>query len=136
MGTVVYIVDPDAQERQWIESVLSPSVDSVRSLDSADALLALLGVREGACLVVSVEPDEAAALELVRELRLAGSKIPVIAIGPAFAFRTATDIARLESTDFLARPLSAQGFRAAVARAGGAVQSTIVPSGTSTGAVK
>jgi hypothetical protein len=47
--TVVYIVDPDAQERQWIEGVLSPSVDSVRSLDNAEALLALLGAREGAC---------------------------------------------------------------------------------------
>jgi FixJ family two-component response regulator len=119
MGTVVYIVDPDAQERQWIENVLSPSVDSVRSLDNADALLALLGAREGACLVLSVDPNESAALELVSELRLAGSMMPVIAIGPDAAFRTATSIARLAFTDFIGRPMSAHGLRSAVARSGG-----------------
>jgi hypothetical protein len=47
--------------------------------------------------------------------------IPVVAIGPDVAFRTATQIAHLEFTDFLGRPISAHSLRAAVARAGGAV---------------
>ena len=119
MGTTAYVVDPDPEERKRIETVLAGSVDAVRSLDSTEALLALLGVRERACLVVAVEPDEAAVLELVRELRLSGSMIPVIVIGPATALRTAIDIARLESADFLERPLSAHRLRAAVRRACG-----------------
>jgi DNA-binding NtrC family response regulator len=120
MGSTTYLIDPDPEERKRIQTILSPSVETVRGLDDAEALLAVLGVREGACLIVSVEPDEAAALELVRELRLSGSKIPVIAVGSGTAFRTATAIARLEFTDFLERPLTAHKLRAAVARACGA----------------
>jgi FixJ family two-component response regulator len=114
MKPTAYVVDPDPEERKRIEAMLSPNVEAVRGLDDAEALLAVLGLREGACLIVSVEPDEAAAVELVRELRLSGSKIPVITVGTGTAFRTATDIARLEFTDFLERPLSAHKLRAAV----------------------
>lgn len=114
MGTVVYVVNPAPEERRWIRAVLAPVVEAVRSLDNAEALLALFGVREACCLVVSVEPDEQVTLELVRQLRLSGSMIPVIAVGPHTAFRTATDIARIEFTDFLERPLSAFRLRAAV----------------------
>jgi DNA-binding NtrC family response regulator len=117
MGNVVYVVDPDARESQWIESVLSPLVEVVRGLDSAESLLALLGARDGACLVVSTDPDEAATLEFVRELRTSGSMIPVIAIGSEATLRTATEFARCTATDFLKRPLSAFHLRAAVLRA-------------------
>jgi DNA-binding NtrC family response regulator len=116
MRPTAYVVDPDPEERKRIEVTLSPSVKAVRSLDDAEALLAVLGVREGACLIVSVEPDEAATLELVRELRLSGSKIPVIVVRSGMAFRTATEIAHLEFTDFLERPLTAHKLRAAVGR--------------------
>jgi FixJ family two-component response regulator len=119
MRRTAYVVDPDPEERKRIEAMLSPSVEAVRGLDDAEALLAVLVGREGACLIVSVEPDEAAALELVRELRLSGSKIPVIAVGSGTAFRTATEIARLEFTDFLERPLSAHKLRVAVESACG-----------------
>jgi len=120
MNPTAYVVNPDPEERKWIEAILSPSVEAVRGLDDAEALLAVLGGREGICLIVSLEPNEAAALELVRELRLLGSKIPVISVGSGTAFRTATDIARLECTDFLERPLTARKLRAAVERACGA----------------
>ena len=120
MTLTAYVVDPDPEERNWIEATLSPSVEAVRSLDDAEALLAVLGVREGTCLIVSVEPNEAAALELVRELRLSGSNIPVIAVGSGTAFRTATEIARLEFTDFLERPMTAHKLRVAVESACGA----------------
>lgn len=117
MGSTAYLVDPDPDERKQIQTILSPTVEVVHGLDDAEALLAVLTGREGACLIVSVEPNEAAALELVRELRLLGSNIPVIAVGSETAFRTATAIARLECTDFLERPLIAHELRAAVGRA-------------------
>lgn len=114
MRPTAYVVDPDPEECKRIQATLAPSVKAVHSLDDAEALLAVLGFREGACLIVSVEPDEAATLELVRELRLSGSKIPVIAVGSGTAFRTATEIARFESTDFLERPVTAHKLREAV----------------------
>ena len=69
MGTTVYIVDPDPQESSWMKATLSTSVDAVRSLDDADGLLALLAPHEGACLLVSVDPSEGSAIQLVRKLR-------------------------------------------------------------------
>lgn len=54
------------------------------------------------------------ALELVRRLRRHGQALPVVVIGPHSAFRTAVDVARLNGTDFLERPVSAQRLRAAL----------------------
>ena len=116
MNTTAYVIDPDPEERERIEAILSPSVEVVCGLDDAEALLAALGVRDGVCLIVSLEPDEAVALELVGELRLSGSEIPVIVVGSRTAFRAATKIARLEFTDFLQRPLTAHKLCAAVER--------------------
>ena len=119
MPTTIYVIDPDPDERTWIESTLGPIVDAVVFLDDGAALLARIGISGGkdACLVASAEPDNTATLELVRELRDRGATLPVIVLGPHSAFRTAVDIARLEATDFLERPVSARQLRAAVSKA-------------------
>jgi two-component system response regulator FixJ len=117
MSTTVLIVNPDPDERKWIASVLASAGLSVVFVDNGDALLARLSIIEGACLIACTEPCEATALELVRNLRSRGVTLPVIVIGPHSAFRTAVDIARLASTDFLERPVSAQELLGAVGRA-------------------
>jgi FixJ family two-component response regulator len=117
MPTTVYVIDPDPDERTWIQSTLASSADAFVVLDDGAALFALLPTCEGACLVASAEPDEAATLKLVRDLRAGGATLPVIVLGPHSAFRTAVDIARLDATDFLERPVSARQLRAAVSRA-------------------
>jgi FixJ family two-component response regulator len=117
MATTVYVVEPDPDERTWIRSVLARSLDAVVFLDDGSALLTHLPGSEGACLVTSAEPDEAATLKLVRDLRGAGATLPVIVLGPHSAFRTAVAIARLEATDFLERPVSARQLCAAVSKA-------------------
>ncbi len=117
MATTVYVVDPNPDERMWIQSALARSVDAVVVLDDASALLANPLGCEGACLIASAEPDEVATLKLVRELRDRGATLPVIVLGPYSAFRTAVEIARLEATDFLERPVSARQLRTAVSKA-------------------
>jgi FixJ family two-component response regulator len=117
MPITVYVIDPDPDERTWIESALAPIAGTVVVLDDGAALLAHLPVSEGACLIATAEADETATLELVRELRDTGATLPVIVLGPHSAFRTAVDIARLEATDFLERPVSARQLRAAVSKA-------------------
>jgi hypothetical protein len=42
MKPTAYVVDPDPEERKRIEAMLSPSVEAVRGLDDAEALLAVL----------------------------------------------------------------------------------------------
>jgi two-component system response regulator FixJ len=122
MPTTVYLIDPDPDERTWIQSTLASSVDAFVVLDDGAALLARLPAGEGACLIATAEPDEAATLKFVRELRGRGALLPVIVLGPHSAFRMAVDIARLEATDFLERPVSARQLRAAVHRACPAVK--------------
>lgn len=117
MPITVYVIDPDPNERTWIQSALAPVAGTVVVLDDGAALLARPPVCEGACLVASTEPDNTATLKLVRDLRDRGATLPVIVLGPHSAFRTAVDIARLEATDFLERPVSARQLRAAVSKA-------------------
>jgi len=116
MTKTVFVLEPDPEGRTWIASALAPLAESVVFLDAPPTVFALLG-REGDCLVACAEPDEEAVLELVRELRLRGSRLPAIVFGPHTAFRTAVEIARLEATDFLEHPFSERQLRAAVRNA-------------------
>ena len=116
MPTTVYVVGFKPDEHAWIESALGRSADAVIFVDDGEALLARAPSGPGQCLIASADVDEAATLRLVRELRRRGMALPVIVLGPHTAFRTAVDIARLEATDFLERPVSVRELRAAVRR--------------------
>lgn len=120
MGITVYVADPDPEERRWVEAVLAPGAGRVQAFEDTRSLLALLSGHEDACLIAAVEPDEAVIVEFVRTLRDSGIQLPVIALGPATAFRTAVALARLEGTDFLERPVSSANLCAAVYRLTGA----------------
>jgi len=117
MAATVFVVDPDPEERKWIEWVLAPVAASVVFLDNGAALAVHAPLPGEACLIAFADRDEAVALALLREFRRTGSKLPAIVLGPLSAFRTAVDIARLEATDFLERPVSARQLRAAVSKA-------------------
>jgi len=71
----------------------------------------------GRCLILTADKDETATLHLIREIRRLGNDIPVVVLGPHSAFRIAVEIARLEATDFLERPVSVRQLRSAVRRA-------------------
>lgn len=117
MATTIFVIEHDPGERTWLESALAPIADAVVFIDDGAVLLARQSIGEDSCLIASTEPDEALALELIRELRARGATLPVIVLGPHSAFRTAVDIARLPATDFLERPVSVRQLRAAVRRA-------------------
>ncbi len=121
MFNTVYVLERDAAECHWIESVLAGQVRMLVFLKDGGTLLDWLASQGGDCLICGAEPDEAAALELVRGLRRRGQSLPVVVIGPHSAFRTAVDVARLAGTDFLERPVSAQRLRGALRRVTGRV---------------
>ena len=126
MPTTVYVLARDTAERQWLSHALAPVADAVVMLDQGVEALLADPPRTGACLVASVDPaDAAATLAHVQRLRNAGLLLPVIALGPHSAFRTAVDIARHAATDFLERPVSAHQLRTALQAAlAGARRST------------
>jgi len=113
----VYVVVADSHDRAWIESALVRWVDSVVFLDDLQGLPAKLPRGPGHCLIASADEDQAATLQLVREVRNSGATLPIIVLGPHTAFRTAVDIARLDATDFLERPVSVRQLREALRRA-------------------
>jgi FixJ family two-component response regulator len=116
MATTVYVLDPDAEERKRIGAALAPDVAVLVFLDDISALPAHTAEGECGCLLLSAEAAEPGAVEIVRELRRQGNAIAVIALGSHSAFRSAIDIARMEATDFLERPVSVRDLRRAVRR--------------------
>jgi DNA-binding NtrC family response regulator len=118
MPTTAYVVVNDPHDRAWIASAVARDlVDAVTFATGDAAELARLSGGPGQCLILTADEDEAATLRLVRELRRLGSDIPVIVLGPHSAFRTAVEIARLDATDFLERPVSVRELRSAVRQA-------------------
>ena len=118
MPVTVYVIEPDTVERQRLSRALAHLSDSVVMLDDGVESLLADPPHGPACLVAAIDPEDAAqTLEHVRRLRDAGLTLPVIALGPHSAFRTAVDIARLAQTDFLERPVSAHRLRSAVNKA-------------------
>ncbi len=117
MPAAVYVFDFGSEDRDWIRSALAGSVESIEFLAGAAELFANLPTSLCACLIVSTDSDAEATLQLVRELRARGSTIPVLVLGTHSAFREAVEIARIEATDFLERPVSVRQLRAAVRRA-------------------
>ncbi len=113
----IYVLDPDPGERGWIAAVLAPAATSIAFLDRPDELLREPPASGEACMIAFADHDAAAAVELLRALRGAGCAMPAIILGPHSAFRSAIDIARLDATDFLERPVTERQLRAAVDRA-------------------
>ena len=116
MSTTVYVVGFELSERAWVRSALGRSAHAVINVEDGDDLLVQLSSGPDQCVIASADVDGAATLALVRELRRQGILLPVIVLGPHSEFRTAVDIARLEATDFLERPVSARELRAALRR--------------------
>lgn len=114
MTHTVYVLAADPLERQWIERSLAASDRALVFIDDGGALFDRMPAAGGDCLICDAEPDAAAALALVRRLRQRGDRLPVVVMGPHSAFRAAVDVARLEATDFIERPCSAQRLRAAL----------------------
>ena len=114
MFNTVYVLERDTAECRWIESALKGQVRTLVFLDDGATLLDWLEAQGGDCLLCGAEPDASVALELVRSLRRHGQGLPVVVLGPHSAFRTAGDVARLDGTDFLERPVSAQRLRSAL----------------------
>jgi two-component system response regulator PhoP len=116
MSTTVYVVGFEPSECAWVRSALGRSAHAVINVEDGEALLTHLSSGPDQCVIASADADGAATLALVRALRRQGILLPVIVLGPHSEFRTAVDIARLEATDFLERPVSARELRAALRR--------------------
>jgi DNA-binding NtrC family response regulator len=116
--TTAFVLDADPLERAWIASALQPMVDSLVVVEASPMLVDMLQQQARGCLIACAEPEDGFLLALVRELRRRACLLPVIVLGSNTAFRTAVEMARLDATEFLERPLMSLQLRAAVRKAG------------------
>ena len=115
MGRTVYVLLPDAREREWVKATLAKKMGRVVCSTTSASCRRTRRVGN-ACLIVSAEPIEDGAVKLINELRDQGNAIAVIALGSHAVFRVAIDIARMDGTDFLERPVSDRELLQAVQR--------------------
>ena len=116
MRKTAYVLLSDAAERAWIDAALQRCVDRIVFLDGVEGLPVRTADDEADCLIVSAEPVEQGVVKALGKLRESGNTIAVIALGSHAAFRQAIDIARMDSTDVLERPVSDRELRQAVKR--------------------
>jgi FixJ family two-component response regulator len=83
------VVEDDADERTALGRVLCASGFAVKSYESAEEYLGTTAT-EPVCLLVDLQLGGLSGLDLLRELRISGSTLPVIII-------TATDDAGIRS---------------------------------------
>src|SRR6186997_2848439 len=79
-GKNIVIVEDDAGLHQAFKRVLSAAGHIPHIFDSAEALLAAGELPSAQCFVLDVRLPGKSGIELARELKAAGSKVPVIFI--------------------------------------------------------
>lgn len=119
MGTpdeslVVHIIDDQQQVRELVSSVLGTVGFHCVQWDEPGALLSSLSRHRIDVLVVDVRLVGMSGLELVRQLRERGVKVPVVFISGVSEVPVAVEAMKLGAHDFLQKPFTAQALIDAV----------------------
>jgi len=79
-GRVVCIVDDDASLRRSLRNLLTSVGFRVRTFESAEAFLELVGRESIGCVVLDVRMSGMSGIDLLRHLAETNSRIPVIVL--------------------------------------------------------
>ena len=94
-----------ARDRTDIESLLGPAGVRVDGYDDAESFLLHGSARGLAFVIIDIALPGMSGLELLRRLRGAGHRVPVIVIAAESDVPTAVSAMRAGATDFVERPL-------------------------------
>ncbi len=102
---IVYVIDDDSALRDSISFLLASAGMSVQLFDSAEAFLAAApSTLSGGCILTDIRMQGLDGIELLRRLREAGHKIPVIVMTGHGDVPLAVKAMKLGATDFLEKP--------------------------------
>jgi two-component system CheB/CheR fusion protein len=96
-----------ARDRTDIESLLRPAGVRVDGYDDAESFLLHGSARGLAFVIIDIALPGMSGLELLRRLRGAGHRVPVIVVAAEADVPTAVSAMRAGATDFVERPLTA-----------------------------
>jgi two-component system, LuxR family, response regulator FixJ len=103
-GGSVFVVDEDEGVEQSFKLLLGMLCVDVESFRSAEELLDRLSERTPDCLIAEVYLPGMSGLELLRELRARGLKIPVIVMATHANVPLAVEAMQLGALDFIEKP--------------------------------
>ena len=120
---VVHVVDDDLAVRRSLAFLLASDGLPVRLHESAAAFLGEIGDQSLGCVVTDVRMPEIDGLELLRRLKDAGSRLPVIVMTGHADVPMAVEAMRIGAFDFVEKPFDDEALlrsiRAALARQDG-----------------
>lgn len=120
---VVHVVDDDLPVRRSLAFLLASDGLPVRLHDSAEAFLRDVGGQASGCVLTDVRMPGTDGLELLRQLRAAGSRVPVIVMTGHADVPMAVEAMRSGAFDFVEKPFDDEvlltSIRAALLRDGG-----------------
>src|SRR5258706_17592 len=100
----VHIIDDDDALRDSISFLMASANIRVATYPSAVAFLEALPRISAGCIVTDVRMPEMSGIDLLKQLRAAGNKTPVIVITGHADVPLAVEAMRLGATDFLEKP--------------------------------
>jgi two-component system, LuxR family, response regulator FixJ len=103
-GGSVFVVDEDEGVERSFKLLLGVLHLEVESFHSAEELLARLPERTPDCLIAEVYLPGMSGIELLRELRARGLKIPVIVVATHADVPLAVQAMQLGALDFIEKP--------------------------------
>jgi two-component system response regulator FixJ len=100
----VYVIDDDPAMRDSLEFLLGAAGFAVRLFSSAQAFLDEVASLEAGCLVTDVRMPGIDGMELLRQLKRSGRKLPVIVMTGHGDVPLAVEAMKLGALDFLEKP--------------------------------
>ncbi len=103
-GGTVFVVDDDAGVGQSFQLLMSSLHMDVTAFQCAEDLLACLACRVPDCIITEVYLPGMSGIDLLRELRARGHRIPVIVMATHADVPLAVEAMQLGALDFVEKP--------------------------------
>jgi FixJ family two-component response regulator/PAS domain-containing protein len=113
----IYIVDDDCDVRRSLRELLETNGRNVEDFGDCEAFLAAYQPGGEACLLIDAYLPGIDGIELLRQLKSAGSHLPAIMITGSSAVPMAVEAMKVGAIDFIEKPVSWPDLLASVNRA-------------------
>lgn len=117
MDPVIFIVDDDRHVLEGLRGALEEEGRTVETYSSCEAFLEAFRPGREACLVVDAYLPGMSGLELLRELKGAGHRLPAVMITGASDVPMAVEAMKAGAMDFIEKPVGPDELRTSVANA-------------------
>jgi two-component system response regulator FixJ len=124
-NSVVHVIDDDDAVRDSLEFLLRTAKIDVRTYDSATAFLDALTEATTGCIVTDVRMPGMSGVDLLRQLKARGSRMPVIVITGHGDVQLAVEAMKVGAADFLEKPFDDEVLLASVRSALGRLEQDV-----------